>query len=216
VWGGIELDFFRGNGPKWGRVVSKFPHQLENGRKDVVRCHWLGLDPGRDRPGPVHQACDEPDEQGRGGGAWKRRSSDWKGRGGEGEGTPNHGSGHELTELGAGENAPGSRTPPSHTEPLPSRNGPALPPLSAWLVQGPLSLVKKTMVLSATPADSTAPSTSPTSQSSSATMSPNSPRLLTPQNLGDAKFGVWTCYHGNVMGWGWGRGVASERAGASK
>ena len=139
-----------------------------------------------------------------------------KGEGGEGEGTPNHGSGHELTELGAGENAPGSRTPPSHTEPLPSRNGPALPPLSAWLVQGPLSLVKKTMVLSATPADSTAPSTSPTSQSSSATMSPNSPRLLTPQNLGDAKFGVWTCYHGNVMGWGWGRGVASERAGASK
>jgi hypothetical protein len=42
---------------------------------------------------------------------------------------------------------PGSRTPPSHTEPLPSRKGPADPPSRWWFVQGPLSLLKKTMVL---------------------------------------------------------------------
>ena len=42
---------------------------------------------------------------------------------------------------------PGSRMPPSHVEPLPSRNGPADPPASPWISHGPLSLVKKTSVL---------------------------------------------------------------------
>ena len=81
---------------------------------------------------------------------------------------------------------PGSRTPPSHTEPLPSRNGPAEPPLRPRIVQGPLSEEKKIAVLLRSPVASSELRMSPTSQSSSASTSPKSPRLLTPQNFCEA------------------------------
>ena len=66
----------------------------------------------------------------------------------------------------------GMRMPPSQVLPLPSRKRPALPPWSPMISHGPLSLLKKTRVFSATPSARSALSNSPTLQSISSTASP--------------------------------------------
>src|SRR6185312_13107081 len=77
----------------------------------------------------------------------------------------------------------GSRNPPSQVLTFPSKNGPADPPSSLRPIQGPLSEVKKTNVLSSIFKSFSARKTSPHDQSSSSTASPYSPRRLLPRNF---------------------------------
>ncbi len=66
----------------------------------------------------------------------------------------------------------GTRTPPSHSVPLPSLRGPAEPPWFPKLSQGPLSLRKKTIVLRSRPWAFRASRIRPTEASSSMITSP--------------------------------------------
>ena len=99
----------------------------------------------------------------------------------------------------------GSLIPPSHVVPFPHRSRPALPANLSWIRAGlredgevgviysvchivphPLSEVKKTNVLLATPVFSSAVMTSPTPQSRLASESPNGPLSVVLVNCSEA------------------------------
>merc|ERR1719222_137227 len=73
------------------------------------------------------------------------------------------------------EMAAGTRIPPSHVVPFPQRRSPAQPPRECLARLGPLSDVKKTIVLSLIPREASAARITPTEVSSSASESPNEP-----------------------------------------
>lgn len=85
----------------------------------------------------------------------------------------------------------GSRIPPSHVSPLAPRRWPGLPPSRFFVIQGPLSLVKKTSVFESSLRRLSVSSICPTLQSISSMTSPKSPRREVSLNFSEAKMGTW-------------------------